>query len=351
MNRYSRQEILSEWGTEGQAKLANTCAVIIGCGGLGSIAAPYLAGAGVGRLILVDGDDIDESNLHRQVFFQTSDQRNKAVALAEHIRQLNPTLQIEVKPHFLAKSNIKDIIDDADIVLGCSDNIQCKYLLNDYCHLHNIPLVYGAIYRYEGYVSLFRNQNSEDIHLRDIFAKPDDSLPSCAEVGVFNIIAGLIGILQAGEALKYILGIGECLSGHWLTYDVRTNEQLKLKLQKTWQADISHCFKSTNYRDEGCDTDLELSWSSFLNEIHEYQLVSILEENEHKALSDDVLHIPLSIWSETTHMFNKTPVLYCMSGKRSMAQLLKLKKQNPDFVGYSLKGGLESWIKKYQFDN
>ena len=204
--RYIRQTTLEELGVEGQEKLNAAHAVVIGCGGLGSIAAPYLAGAGVGEITLVDGDVPHISNLHRQVFFsENQNQISKSEALADHIINLNSDIKVNAISEMLSNENVEGIIQNADIVLECTDDIITKYLVNDACHLAGIPMVYGAIYKYDGYVSFFENASIESIHLRDIFPEPDLDLLTCSQVGVLNTIAGLIGLLQANEAIKIYL--------------------------------------------------------------------------------------------------------------------------------------------------
>ena len=199
MERYNRQIILDQIGEAGQKKLLQSSVTIIGCGGLGSIIAPYLAGAGVGKLILVDRDKPHISNLHRQIVFKENETQSKARALGQFISAFNAEVNVAVIEEMLEKKNVSEIIPHSyeGIVVECTDDMVTKYLLNDYCHINKIPLVYGAIHKYEGYVSLFKNESQEDIHLRDIFPEINTEIPNCSEVGVMNTIAGIIGILQA----------------------------------------------------------------------------------------------------------------------------------------------------------
>lgn len=345
--RYIRQESLNEIGKEGQVKLAKARIAIIGCGGLGSIAAPYLAGAGVGHLVLIDGDAPELSNLHRQVFFTGKEKGSKAEVLAAHIAESNPEIIIEHHSVMLYKTNIASLITEVDLVLECTDDMMCKYLVNDWCHLNRIPLVYGAIFKTEGYLSLFSNHDNKDIHLRDIFPVPDLSVPSCSEVGVINTIAGLIGILQANEALKYILGNRENLSGWFLTYDVMTTEQLKLKLKKTWEGDMQDLYLRENYDGVNCNVVPELSINEVLENMNEYLLISILELGEHQAIHSKCLHQPLSKWEQNAWVKNEKPqVYYCISGKRSSNLVNSILDQNPTANVFSLKGGLRTFLEK-----
>lgn len=333
---------MNEIGNTGQSKLSNTKVVIVGCGGLGSIVAPYLAGAGVSHLVLVDGDIPDITNLHRQVFYHENEERKKSSALSEHIKKINSSIRVSVYEEMLNKSNIQNIFDGADLVLECSDDIFTKYLVNDYCHIHNLPMVYGAIYKFDGYVSLFENKNDQSIHLRDIFPEPDVSVPSCSEVGVVNTIAGIIGLLQANEALKYIIGMGSGLIGQLLTYNVLENQQFNMKLKKSWQGNLKSLYKEMTYAGFSCESGSEITIEDLSNRRDEYLVISILEKFEHKAIDSNIEHIPLSVLpSMVMQLPKKKTVFYCLSGKRSMALVNQLKEISSEVEYFSLKGGLK----------
>jgi len=341
-SRYIRQTLLNRIGEVGQDKLLKTSIAIVGCGGLGSIAAPYLAGAGVGHLILIDGDIPDISNLHRQVFFSEEvTKKTKSALLAEHIKKLNSNIQVTIYDEMITKSNISNLLADADLVLECTDNIQAKYLVNDYCHMTSIPVVYGAIYKYDGYVSFFENVDSDSIHLRDIFPTPNDDIPTCSEVGVLGTLAGLIGIFQANEAIKYITSAGEPLIGKLLSYDILTNNQMKLRLKKSWNINIESNYHSSTYTMKLNCTLKEVSLNEVMSNRDKYELISILEDDEHKIIDDKVIHIPLSQinYENWKPISDKKHVFYCMTGKRSYYLISNLQ----DKLGrnYSLKGGLK----------
>ena len=341
-SRYIRQTLLDRIGEHGQEKLINSCVAVVGCGGLGSIAAPYLAGAGVGHLILIDGDIPDISNLHRQVFFsEETTQKTKSTLLAEHINSLNSDVKVTVFDQMIFKSNISEFLTGADIVLECTDNIQAKYLVNDYCHLNNIPVSYGAIYKYDGYVSFFENVDFNSIHLRDIFPVPNDDIPSCSDVGVLGTLAGLIGILQANEVIKYITKAGDTLIGKLLSYDILTNNQMKLKLKKSWRDDIATVFESSIYSMAiSCDIP-EVTLYEVSKNRDEYELISILEDDEHNSIDNQVTRQPLSLFDlqNWKPISDKKQIFYCMSGKRSRSIVQKLIDNGTTNV-YSLIGGL-----------
>ena len=343
-SRYIRQTLLKEIGPLGQEKLLRSRIAIVGCGGLGSIVAPYLAGAGVGNLCLIDGDLPHVSNLHRQVFFPSQSSDTKAELLANHIHRLNPDVKVRVVNEMLKKENIQDTINKVDLVIECTDDMMCKYLVNDYCHLNQIPLVYGAIYKFEGYVSLFENKDTSSIHLRDAFPKPDTSIPTCSEVGVLGTIAGIIGLFQANEALKYIVGL-ETLSNTLLTYDCLGNTQFKLRLKKTFSSDMHALFEQEDYLAVSCETVPEISLETLLKERTDYELVSILEDIEHEDIDNTTFHSPLSVfpkeeWLQSYQDHPRKVVFYCQSGKRSTQLVSQLLDMDSNLKIYSLNGGL-----------
>lgn len=343
MQRYIRQTTLKAIGRKGQQRLSAAQVVIIGCGGLGSIAAPYLAAAGVGEILLVDGDRIDQSNLHRQVFYRDTDVGSpKAIKLGEHLRSLNPEVTVKVVDQMVSKGNIESILKNVDLVLECTDDIQTKYLVNDYCHYWRIPLIYGAIYQFSGYLSLFENRNEESIHLRDVFPEPNDQIPSCSEVGVLGTLAGIIGLLQTQEAIKFILQVGSGLQGKLLTYDALENQQMMLSLQKTFHRDIAELIARNPYRSIKC-TAPTVTVKELFDNRSKYHLVSILEPMEHVNIDPQVIHQPLSkIIPEKWKLDQKDliPVFYCRSGKRSGNLVEAILKHQPEVEIYSLAGGL-----------
>ncbi len=351
MDRYIRQTILPFIGNKGQSKLLESHICIIGCGGLGNVVAPYLAGAGIGKLTLVDGDRPDKTNLHRQIIFSENELNAKSQALATHCRRLNSGIDIVTFEEMISKENIKNIIDGAHLVVECTDDIMAKYLVNDYCHLHHIPMVYGAIHKVEGYVSVFENTTFDSIHLRDVFPRINTQIPSCSEVGVINTIAGMIGILQANEVLKYILNIGSPLIGKMLSYNILYNEQIIIKLKKIFNQDIHQIFQNYDYQMTSCPAKREISFEDILQNRSAFKIISILENWEHTPIDEQVIHIPLQkISTQSLSAEGKTIVFYCMSGKRSSILVDQILKSNPDANVWSLKGGLLAVKKTKKID-
>ena len=203
--RYARQIALPGVGERGQQLLLDAKVLVVGCGGLGNPAAAYLAGAGVGTITLVDGDTPHVSNLHRQPFLRLDASKTKAEVLAEHCTSLNPGTRVCAKSYYLGADNVKSLVEAADIVLDCTDDAKTKYIINDACHLLRTPSVYAAAQGFEGYLALFKNQSEKAIHLRDLFPKPDPTLPDCATTGVLGTAVGIVGMMQANAALCYLM--------------------------------------------------------------------------------------------------------------------------------------------------
>ena len=221
--RHARHISLPDVGVEGQRKLNNASVLLIGAGGLGSPAALYLAAAGVGRLGLVDNDTVDISNLQRQILHATGDVGKAKVASAKNsLNALDPNIKVEVIPERLNPTNVLTIMEGWDIVIDGTDNLPTRYLIDDACALLGTPWVYGSVFRFEGQISLF-NHNGGPCY-RDLFPEPPppEAVPTCSEAGVFGVLPGVIGVLQATEAIKFLLGLPVSLSGKLLLYDAQS---------------------------------------------------------------------------------------------------------------------------------
>ena len=223
--RYHRQIILPGFGVAGQQKLKNASVLVIGAGGLGAPNLQYLTAAGIGRIGVVDFDKVSLSNLQRQVLFGTDEVgRNKVETAIEKLKQLNPNVQFDGYPVKIEAGNARELINSYDLVVDGSDNLPTRYLVNDACVLLGKPLVYGAIFRFEGQVSVFNQllpSGSRGPNYRDLFPTPPppDMVPNCSESGVFSALPGIVGSMQANEAIKVITGMGETLSGRLLLFD------------------------------------------------------------------------------------------------------------------------------------
>jgi adenylyltransferase/sulfurtransferase len=231
--RYSRHLILPEVGMDGQLKLKQAKVAMIGAGGLGAPVGLYLAAAGVGRIGLVDFDVVDASNLQRQVIHGTKDLgRKKLDSAADRMRDINPNLQIEKFDTGLNSDNALDILKDYDLVIDGTDNFPTRYLVNDACVLLRKPNVYGSIFRFEGQATVFAYEDGPCYRCLYPEPPPPGLVPSCAEGGVLGILPGLIGVVQATEAVKIILGVGETLKNRLLLYDALHMRFRELRLRR-----------------------------------------------------------------------------------------------------------------------
>jgi adenylyltransferase/sulfurtransferase len=220
LQRYARQIRLPEIGVAGQEKLRAARVLVVGTGGLGSPVAMYLAAAGVGTLGLVDFDVVDASNLHRQLVHGTADVgRPKVESARDRLADINPHVQVQVHAMALSSSNALDILRGYDIVVDASDNFPTRYLVNDAGVIVGVPVVYGSVERFEGQASLFATADGPCYRCLFREPPPPGLVPTCAEAGVFGVLPGLIGMIQATEVVKWITGVGETLTGRLLLVD------------------------------------------------------------------------------------------------------------------------------------
>jgi len=231
LERYSRHIILSEVGAKGQKKLLDAKVLIIGAGGLGSPAALYLAAAGVGTIGIADADNVDLSNLQRQVVHTTADiGKAKSLSAKETMNAINPDVTVNVHRLFVAADNIIELIAGYDFVIDGTDNFAAKFLINDACVLSKKPFTHAGIIRFKG--QLMTYVPGEGPCYRCVFREPPPpaAVPTCRQAGVIGALAGIIGSLQAMEAIKFIIGKGKLLTGSLLTYDALETEFRKIKL-------------------------------------------------------------------------------------------------------------------------
>lgn len=335
-NRYIRQTNLPQIGEKGQHKLAEANVLVIGAGGLGCAVLPYLAGAGVGTLGIVDGDVVALNNLHRQVLFNEGsigklkvDEAKKAISL------LNSTLEIKVYPEFLSGKNALEIFNGYDIIVDASDTLAARYLINDACVLLNKPFVYASVYRFEVQVSVFNYGNGPTY--RCLFNDRGGVAQNCEDVGVLGPTVGFAGMLQANEVLKIITGIGEVLSGKLLFYNVLNNRQDIFHFEKDKSIKVDYQFYQRIHLSEEIE---EVVFSGVNSENLLY--VDVREAHEQPKISlNNLLEIPLSVLNEKLYILpkNKELLLFCQSGKRSL-QAAKLLKTHGFQQVKSIKGGI-----------
>ncbi|MEE2636822.1 MAG: molybdopterin-synthase adenylyltransferase MoeB [Acidobacteriota bacterium] len=364
--RYSRHLILPEVGVEGQQKLKSARALCIGAGGLGSPVALYLAAAGVGTIGIVDFDEVDYSNLQRQIIHGTPDVgRSKLASAKSKLNALNP--EVEVVPHEMALSsqNALDLFAGYDFVVDGTDNFPTRYLVNDACVISGKPNVYGSIFRFEGQVSLFATTGGPCYRCMFPEPPPPGLVPSCAEGGVLGILPGVVGTLQATEAVKLILGAGEPLVGRFLLFDALKMRFRELKVRR--DPDCPVCgdhptVTSPIDYDQFCGvapaTAHPVAPVAGGDEATVEELKARLDRNEQFLLLDvretrefEICRIPGSVLIPLGELStrlaeiegNRDIVVHCKSGARSGKAVRLLQK-----AGYpgarNLKGGILAWI-------
>ncbi|SDB14317.1 thiazole biosynthesis adenylyltransferase ThiF, E. coli subfamily [Pseudobutyrivibrio sp. YE44] len=231
IERYSRHIILKEVGAKGQKKLLNAKVLIIGAGGLGAPAAMYLAAAGVGTIGIVDADEVDLSNLQRQIIHSTADiGKPKVKSAKETMNAMNPDVEVKTYHMFVDSTNIRELVREYDFIIDGTDNFPAKFLINDACVMEKKPFSHAGIIRFKG--QLMTYVPGEGPCYRCVFKNPPpkDAVPTCKQAGVIGAMGGVIGSLQAMEAVKYIVGVGKLLTGYLLTYDAVNQEFRKVKL-------------------------------------------------------------------------------------------------------------------------
>lgn len=335
MSRYDRQIKLTEVGRRGQERLHHAKVLLVGVGGLGCPAAMYLAGAGVGKIGLMDHDKVDLSNLHRQVLFQESDVgRSKAVVAKERLEKQNSEVQFEVFEEPLTVENAENIINQYDVVLDGTDNFETKYLINDACILTDKPWVFASIYKNEGQLSVFNYEDGPTY--RCVFPKSTRQNISCEATGVLGVLPGILGTLQAAEVLKIILGEGEVLSGKLKLINMMQASEQTIKINKRPE-EVEKIRKngiSPVYID--CDLKNKEQWYLDVREVFE----------QPKPKGKKVLSIPLS---DLTSRYQEIPnnqevFVFCQSGKRSRNAIEILKNEFGFHNLKNVEGGLETII-------
>jgi adenylyltransferase/sulfurtransferase len=334
--RYSRHLILPEVGMEGQQRLKASSVLLVGAGGLGSPVGLYLAAAGVGRIGLVDFDRVDASNLQRQIIHGTSDiGRPKLDSACDRLRELNPHVQVEPHPVRLSSANALDIAREYDVVIDGTDNFPTRYLVNDTCVLLGKPYIYGSIFRFEGQVSILATADGPCYRCLFREPPPPGMVPSCAEGGVLGVLPGLVGVIQATEALKLLMGIGETLAGRLLLVDGLTMRFRSLNLARDPACPACGTRELTALIDyerfcgltpepHGMTQDLgDLTPPELAQKIQrgdDFDLLDVRENHEWDlGHIPGARHVPLATLPEVIETLDREReiVVYCKSGGRS----------------------------------
>ena len=372
MQRHARHLVLPQVGMEGQTKLAEAKVFVVGAGGLGSPVLLYLAAAGIGTIGIIDDDRVDISNLQRQVLHRTEDVgRLKVESAKEQLLALDPNLTIVEHEERLNPENVIDLFTGWDIVVDGTDNIPTRYLIDDACHLLSIPWVYGSIHRFEGQVSFFSTR--ENRRYRDLFpeAPPASALQNCAEAGVFGVLPGVIGSIQATEVIKYIVGMESSLIGRLLLYDAESMTMQSLgfdalettpditdlsfaqrlfddptyctpRLQQVEKDEVSAETMMQSITVPELKSKQQGGWNPFIIDVRSD------EELEQARLSTFDLHVLHDVATTASDEIpqDRDVVVMCRSGMRSQMAIMLLHQSGIDSTRlFNLTGGIMAWAQ------
>ncbi len=361
IKRYSRHLIMPEVGMGGQKKLKQGSVLCVGAGGLGSPLAFYLAAAGVGRLGIVDFDVVDFSNLQRQILHTTHDVgRPKLESAREKLEALNPNVKVETHETRLSSDNALELFENYDIIADGTDNFPTRYLVNDACVITGKPNVYGSIFRFEGQASVFATSDGPCYRCLYPEPPPPGLVPSCAEGGVLGILPGLVGLIQATEVVKLILGKGESLAGRLLLFDALGMKFRELKLRKNPKCPV--CGENPSIKElidyeEFCGIGQEEQAPTGIEEITAKEFKEELDQGKDLFILDvrnpvefeicriDGSHlIPLDELLNRVHELDSARdiVVHCRSGARS-AQAIEMLREAGFRKLRNLKGGVLAW--------
>jgi len=357
--QYQRHFVLDGFGEKAQAKLKSSRILVVGAGGLGCPALLYLAAAGVGNIGIIDFDIVEASNLHRQILYGVKDIGQLKVDIAfNRLTDLNPNIEITRFPLRLTAQNALDIFSKFDLVLDGSDNFPTRYLVNDACLILKIPLIYGSISQYEGHISVFNYSypdGSNGPNYRDLFPTPpmESLVNNCATAGVLGVLPGIIGAMQANEAIKLLAGIGELLVGRLHVLDALTLQSRTLKINKIFPE--SSIIELIDY-EQFCNAESIAVPSISAETFHEwqknkfgFQLIDVRELAEYEANNIGGILIPMnSIKDRITEIQrDKTLVIHCETGARSLQAVKALIRDYGFADAYYLDGGIKG-LKYYE---
>jgi len=364
-SRYARHISLPEIGIKGQEKMKTSSVACIGTGGLGSPLLIYLAAAGIGRIGIIDFDMVEYSNLQRQIIHTTNSIGIlKTHSAKEHILKINPSCQVDLFNHKLTSSNALEILKNYDLICDCSDNFPTRYLINDACLILNKPNIYGSIAKFEGQASVF-NLKKNSPNYRDLIPNPPpkELIPTCSEAGVMGILPGIIGTIQATEAIKIITNIGYPLDGRLLIFNALKMSFKELTLKAN--SENKNITKLIDYERFCSEVKVKYELDHDIKMISVKELKLLLMESSKDILLIDVRNpfehneysisgsklIPLST-IENGEAINEIKILaaqkhlyiFCKSGKRSLRAIKCLKKFGISSI--NIEGGIDAWNKE-----
>lgn len=351
--RYQRHYVLPDFGTEGQLKLKNSSILVVGAGGLGSPVLLYLAAAGVGKIGIIDSDKLEVSNLQRQILFSSDDiGKSKALVASEKIKKLNPYIQVTPYNEKLSTSNALEIISNYDLIIDGTDNFATRYLINDACCLEGKPFIYGSIFRYEGQVAVFNFKRGPTY--RDLFPEPPEpeSVPSCETGGVLGVLPGIIGSIQANEAIKILAEIGEPLAGKLLIINSLNLESRIITIPKISNApkieqliNYEQFCGVTNQSDVMVKEITVSDLKAMMDAKEDFQLIDVREQHEFDIANLAGELIPLGTIPDASDKIatDKKVIIHCRSGARSAQAVEYLQQKLGTDNLYNLKGGILAW--------
>ena len=358
LQRYSRHLMMPEVTPDGQRRLKAARVLCIGAGGLGSPAAVYLAAAGMGTIGIVDFDDVDLSNLQRQILHGTKDVgRDKLESARDRLHDINPEIDVQLHKCRFSSENAPQLVSGYDVIVDGSDNFPTRYLSNDVCVLARKPNVYGSVFRFEGQTTVFAPHLGGPCY-RCLFPEPPppDSVPNCAQAGVLGVLPGIIGMLQAIEAIKMIVGVGESLVGRLLHFDALKARFRELNLRRDPECPVCGenptIFSPIDYEQFCGARDEEAIPKMSANELKQkmdarepFELIDVRETYEYEiARIDGARLIPLGEIAERADELRRDRpiVVHCHSGRRS-AEAVRLLQQRGFGNIYNLEGGIDAW--------
>lgn len=362
LERYNRQIKLQGFGIEAQRKLTSAKVLVIGAGGLGCPVLQYLTAAGVGNIGIVDDDRVSLSNLHRQILYNSDDVgKLKTEVALERLKAMNQEVQFTIFPERITIKNAVKIISQYDVVIDCSDNFPTRYLLDDICRILEKPLIFGAIFQYEGQIAVFNVKNKDDVtHYRNLFPEPPNpgEVPDCNDAGVLGVLPGVIGTLQATEAIKLITEIGDGLINKLMTINILNYQTAVFEIPSVALTDknIPYSideFEKMNYQLH-CGIELagikNISPSEFkeATKLHDTAVIDVREPEEQPKLELPYFSIPLSQLKENfSQIQNKNIIVVCQSGKRSLSGAKILQEiLGPEYKISHLEGGINHLNKE-----
>lgn len=353
MERYARQIILPQVGTAGQQRLARARVLVVGAGGLGCPVLHNLAAAGVGRITIVDGDMVAISNLHRQLLYSTADVgRGKAATAARHLREQGFECELKAVEEHLGPRNAKPLVSGHDLVVDCTDDLAARYLINDACVQTGRPFVHGSLHRFSGQVAVFNHGGGPTYRC----AFPDEpapgQVPDCSEAGVLGVLPGVVGTLQATEALKLLLGMEDLIDDGLLLVDLLHHDHRRMRLRRDPAQELKALMRDLDREPSSagvCATDVEgMAPAELLDRLaagERWQLLDV--RMPHEVPQVDALRghaIPLDELPRRAHELDRdVPVLvYCAAGVRSRHAARQLQRMGFGTVR-SLRGGVRAW--------